>query len=162
MAENPNATLPSKFCQWNFHDDMQPFFQTDRLTSSYTYDFMYIQSVHVQFSMRKWSGQNPTSSTSEICIHFGISTSKYRFLFESIYSYRKGVWKAKLLAKAMVMFCGPSWKWGPRVLIFPAMGILCFFRRMSAAFAAFPWAIKLPGGIFHSKKHKLNWRYEMS
>ena len=45
MAENPNAMLP--FCQWSLDDDGQPFSQTARLTSFYTYDFTYFQSAHV-------------------------------------------------------------------------------------------------------------------
>ena len=57
MAENPNAMLP--FFQWNLHDDGQPFSQMARPTSSYAYDFTYIQSVHVHICLRK-SGRAKT------------------------------------------------------------------------------------------------------
>ena len=50
MAENPNAMLP--FCQWSLDDDGQPFSQTGRLTSFYTYDFTYFQSAHVHICGR--------------------------------------------------------------------------------------------------------------
>ena len=49
LVENPNITLP--FCQFVLYDDGQPFSKMARLTISYTYDFIRIPSVHMQFSL---------------------------------------------------------------------------------------------------------------
>ena len=102
MAENLNATLP--FCQWNLHDEGQPFSETAGwLVLIRTCYFTFIQSAHVAFSMRKkWSGQNPTSPTA--CYghaYWPLSLSATI----SIQTNRPALWNNETTALAQLHIC---------------------------------------------------------